>query len=120
VGETFLTHQRPKIPAIESPALASQSVSAGTSEFCRAELDAFVRQSRSGRPHAWALVVQLQRVCLESSPATSAGFERSIKLLQGDRDRLIGANPDDFASDGALRMALALRARALPIHSCDR
>ena len=81
-GETFLTRKRRKIAAMESPILARQSVLAEVSEFFRAELDAFVRESRNSRPRAWALVERLQSVCLESSPATPSGLGRSIEVLR--------------------------------------
>ena len=78
----FLTQKRPNIADMESPILARQSVPAEVSEFFRAELEAFVHQSRRGRPKAWALVERLQSVCLESSPATPSGLGRSIEVLR--------------------------------------
>jgi len=66
---------------MESPTLALQSVPAEVSEFFRTELKAFVQQSRSRRPHAWACVERLQRVCLASSPATLVGLECSIQVV---------------------------------------
>jgi len=70
------------MPAMESRALARQSVTAEVSEFYRAELEAFVDLSRHARPHAWALVEKLQNACLASSPATLAGFDRSVQVLE--------------------------------------
>jgi hypothetical protein len=66
---------------MESPTLAAQSVCAEMSEFCRAELEAFVATNRSQRPASWARVEKLRMVCRRESPATLARLSILIRLL---------------------------------------
>lgn len=58
---------------MEDPYLAAGSVSADTSAFYDAELQAFVAMSKQRRAGGWARVELLQRSCRELSPATVAG-----------------------------------------------
>ena len=71
-----------KISAMESPTLAAMAVSAESSEFFQAELQAFVETSKRQRPRAWARVEQLQRACQSESPATLASAEPSARVLE--------------------------------------
>ncbi len=76
-----MTQKHPKMPFMERPTLARQSVPADVSEFARAELEAFAAMSRISRPQAWARVESLQAVCRAESPATVAGLQASVEAL---------------------------------------
>lgn len=67
---------------MHGPVCAGCSISAVVSEFSRAELEAFVAQSRRICAHAWVRVEHLQRVCREAMPATSAGTQHLIQVPQ--------------------------------------
>ena len=75
------THGRRKIPSMESPTLARQSVSAEVSEFARAELEAFVALSKRQRPYVWSRVEHLQQACRRESPVTYIGLTESVQVL---------------------------------------
>lgn len=70
------------IRMMHGPGCAGCSISAVVSEFSRAELEAFVAQSRRICAHAWVRVEHLQRVCREAMPATSAGTQHLIQVPQ--------------------------------------
>ncbi len=67
---------------MQSLSLAAGSVPAETSEFFRAELEAFAAMARRDRPGAWRRVEQLQRVCRSDSPATAAGRDLYAKTFE--------------------------------------
>jgi hypothetical protein len=65
-----------------SPSVARASVPAETSEFFRAELEAFAAMAKRDRPAAWRRVQQLQQVCRIESPATAAGRDLAAKTFE--------------------------------------
>lgn len=73
---------------MQSLLLAAGSVPAETSEFFRAELEAFIAMAKSERPAAWRRVEQLQRVCRNESPATAAGRDSLPERSNERRERL--------------------------------
>ena len=77
---------------MQSLSLAAGSVPAETSEFFRAELEAFAAMARRDRPAAWRRVEQLQRFCRLESPATASGRDfaaRTFEQAEGASDKVI-------------------------------
>ena len=70
---------------MEDPYLAAGSVPAATSDFYAAELQAFVAMAKMRRPSAWSQVEQLQRLCRDLSPATTAGADQANNELTSVR-----------------------------------
>ncbi len=75
---------RPQSSAASAFAAAArvQSGQANTSEFSRAELQAFTEHCAQCRPEAWATVLRLQLACLCDRPASPEGFAHAESVLR--------------------------------------